>query len=74
MLSATRIWAVMAKEFIQLTRDHLAYAMILIMPILQLVLFGYAINDDPRNLPTAVYVQDHGSFSRSFLSALTNSG
>ena len=74
MLSATRIWAVMAKEFIQLTRDHLAYAMILIMPILQLVLFGYAINDDPRNLPTAVYVQDHGSFSASFLSALTNSG
>lgn len=74
MLSATRIWAVMAKEFIQLTRDHMAYAMILIMPILQLVLFGYAINDDPRDLPTAVLVQDHGSFSRSFLSAMTNSG
>ena len=70
MFSATRTWAVLVKEFIQLTRDRLTYAMILAMPIVQLLLFGYAINDDPRRLPTAVLVQDNGAFSRSVLSAL----
>ncbi|SFS81603.1 ABC transporter permease [Brevundimonas viscosa] len=74
MISLTRTWAVMAKEFVQLTRDRLTYAMILAMPIVQLLLFGYAINDDPRNLPTAVLVQDQGGFSRSVLTALDNSG
>lgn len=73
MLSPTRTWAVLVKEFVQLTRDRLTYAMILVMPIVQLLLFGYAINDDPRNLPTAVLVQDNGAFSRSILSALQNS-
>jgi len=74
VISLTRTWAVMAKEFVQLTRDRLTYAMILAMPIMQLLLFGYAINDDPRNLPTAVLVQDQGGFSRSILTALDNSG
>jgi ABC-2 type transport system permease protein len=74
MFSLTRTWAVMAKEFVQLTRDRLTYAMILLLPIVQLLLFGYAINDDPRSLPTAVLVQDHGGFSRSILTALDNSG
>jgi ABC-2 type transport system permease protein len=74
MLSLTRTWAVMAKEFVQLTRDRLTYAMILLLPIIQLLLFGYAINDDPRGLPTAVLVQDNGGFSRSILTALDNSG
>lgn len=74
MLSLTRTWAVMAKEFVQLTRDRLTYAMILLLPILQLLLFGYAINDDPRSLPTAVLVQDNGAFSRSILTAMHNSG
>ena len=69
-----RILAVLTKEFIQLTRDRLTYAMILVMPIVQLLLFGYAINNDPRNLPTAVLVQDHGPMARSTLSALVNSG
>ena len=73
MLSLTRTWAMMAKEFIQLTRDRLTYAMILLLPIVQLLLFGYAINDDPRQLPTAVLVQDNGGFSRSVLTALKNS-
>ncbi|GAA0638338.1 ABC transporter permease [Brevundimonas lenta] len=74
MISLSRTWAVMAKEFIQLTRDRLTYAMILLLPIVQLLLFGYAINDDPRSLPTAVLVQDNGAFSRSILTALDNSG
>jgi ABC-2 type transport system permease protein len=73
-LSANRILAVLIKEFIQLTRDRLTYAMILVMPIVQLLLFGYAINNDPRDLPTAVYVQDQGPMARSTLSALANSG
>lgn len=73
MFSLTRTWAVMAKEFVQLTRDRLTYAMILALPIVQLLLFGYAINDDPRHLPTAVLVQDNGAFSRSILTAMNNS-
>ncbi|MDB5455090.1 MAG: type transporter [Caulobacter sp.] len=73
-LSLARILAVLTKEFIQLTRDRLTYAMILVMPIVQLMLFGYAINNDPRNLPTAVLAQDHGPMARSALSALVNSG
>ena len=73
-LSLNRIMAVLTKEFIQLTRDRLTYGMILVMPIVQLMLFGYAINNDPRDLPTAVLVQDHGPMARSTLAALNNSG
>jgi ABC-2 type transport system permease protein len=73
-LSLNRILAVLTKEFIQLTRDRLTYAMILVMPIVQLMLFGYAINSDPRDLPTAVLVQDHGPMARSALSALAHNG
>lgn len=72
--SLTRVWAVLVKEFTQLRRDRLTYAMILIMPIVQLLLFGYAINNDPRHLPTAVLVQDDSPFARSTLSALSNTG
>ena len=72
-MSWTRTWAVMAKEFGQLRRDRLTYAMILILPIVQLLLFGYAINGDPRRLETAVLVQDHGAMSRSILTAMENS-
>lgn len=73
-LSAARILAVLIKEFIQLTRDRLTYAMILVLPIVQLMLFGYAINNDPRHLPTAILVQDQGPMARSTVSALVNSG
>ena len=73
MLDLTRTWAVMIKEFVQLTRDRLTYAMILMLPIVQLMLFGYAVNDDPRHLPTAVLALDNGGFSRSVVRALENS-
>ncbi len=66
-LSLSRILAVLAKEFTQLVRDRLTYAMILGVPVFQLLLFGYAINTDPKHLPTAVLVQDQGDFSRSVL-------
>jgi ABC-2 type transport system permease protein len=72
-LSLSRTSAVLAKEFTQLVRDRLTYAMIIGIPIFQLLLFGYAINADPKHLPTAVFVQDQGQFSRSILGALKNS-
>lgn len=72
-LAWTRIVAVLIKEFKQLTRDRMTYAMMLAIPVVQLVLFGYAINTEPRHLPTAVLVQDDGRFSRSVLGALHNS-
>ena len=72
--SLGRVTAVMVKEFTQLSRDRLTYALILVMPIVQLLLFGYAINNDPRNLPAAVLVQDNGAFARSTLTSIANSG
>lgn len=72
-LSLSRILAVLSKEFTQLVRDRLTYAMIVGIPIFQLLLFGYAINSDPKHLPAAVLVQDQGQFSRSVLSALQRS-
>ena len=71
--SATRVWAVLIKEFKQLTRDRLTYAMILALPVVQLLLFGYAINSEPRHLPTAVLAQEDSVFARSILSGLRNS-
>ena len=72
-LSLSRILAILAKEFTQLVRDRLTYAMIIGIPVIQLLLFGYAINSDPKHLPTAVLVQDNGQFSRSVLGALVRS-
>jgi ABC-2 type transport system permease protein len=72
-LSLSRILAILAKEFTQLVRDRLTYAMIIGIPIIQLLLFGYAINSDPKHLPTAVLVQDQGQLSRSILGALDHS-
>lgn len=73
-ISWTRVFAVMSKEFVQLARDRLTYAMILVLPIVQLLLFGYAINNDPKHLPMAVLVQDHGPFARSVLTSVVNTG
>ena len=72
-LSLSRIVAILSKEFTQLVRDRLTYAMIIGIPVIQLLLFGYAINSDPKHLPTAVLVQDQGAFSRSILGALERS-
>ena len=69
-----RVWAVLVKEFVQMRRDRLTFAMMVVIPVLQLVLFGFAINADPKALPTAVLVADHSPFSRSFLAALEHSG
>lgn len=68
--SWSRILAVMAKEAIQMRRDRLTFAMIIGVPILQLVLFGYAINTDPKQLPTAAIVVDDGPISRSIVAGM----
>ena len=67
-----KTWAVLVKEFIQLKRDRLSFAMIIMIPLLQLLLFGYAINTNPRHLPTAVLLQENSDISRAILAALKN--
>jgi ABC-2 type transport system permease protein len=71
-LSRHRINAMVIKEFIQLTRDRASFAMIVLMPLLQLLLFGYAINTTPRDLPTAVLLQENSDIGRRILKALEN--
>ncbi len=68
-----RIRAVLIKEFIQMRRDRLTFAMILGIPILQLVLFGYAINTDPKHLPTGVVVGDSGPVARAIVAGMQTS-
>jgi len=69
-----RMLAVFIKEFQQMMRDRLTFAMAVGVPILQLVLFGYAINTDPKGLPTAVVSADAGVLARGFIAALQNTG
>lgn len=71
-LSFERIGAVLRKEFIQLRRDRLTFAMLIGVPIMQLVLFGYAINSDPKHLPTAVVPLDSSPLVRSIVRAAQN--
>ena len=73
-LSWARMWAVFIKEFQQMMRDRLTFGMAVGVPILQLVLFGYAINTDPKGLPTAVVSTDSGPMARGVLAALQNTG
>jgi ABC-2 type transport system permease protein len=72
--SLARIWAVLLKEFIQMRRDRLTFAMIVGIPVMQLVLFGYAINSDPKLLPMALLSADQSIFTRDFVAAVENSG
>ena len=67
-----KTWAMLVKEFIQLKRDRVSFAMIIMIPLVQLMLFGYAINTTPRDLPTAVLLQEHSDVGRSILAALQN--
>ena len=67
-----KTWAMLVKEFIHLKRDRVSFAMIIMIPLIQLLLFGYAINTTPRNLPTAVLMQESSDLSRSVLAALEN--
>jgi ABC-2 type transport system permease protein len=71
--SISRFVAMVAKEFIQMRRDRVTFGMMIGVPLLQLVLFGYAINSDPKHLPAAVVLGDRGPHGRTVLYALRNS-
>jgi ABC-2 type transport system permease protein len=68
-----RFWAVVVKEFIQMRRDRVTFAMMVGIPMIQLILFGYAINSDPKHLPTAIFSADNSVFSRTIEWGLHNS-
>ncbi len=72
--SLARFWAMVVKEFVQMRRDRLTFGMMIGIPLIQLVLFGYAINSDPKHLPTAVLLADNGPQGRTLLYAIRNSG
>ena len=74
IFSVARWWGIVMKEFLQLKRDRLTFGMIVGMPIVMLVVFGYAINTDPRHLHTAVLRGDQSEFTRSYVAAMKNSG
>jgi ABC-2 type transport system permease protein len=68
-----RILAILAKEFIQMRRDRMTFGMMIMVPIIQLTLFGFAINSDPRHLPTAVYLEETSPAVRSIVAAMRQS-
>jgi ABC-2 type transport system permease protein len=68
-----RLWAIVLKEFIQMKRDRVTFGMMVGIPLMQLLLFGFAINSDPKHLPTALRLGDQGPFTRTFVAALKNS-
>jgi ABC-2 type transport system permease protein len=67
-----RSQAILIKEFIQLRRDRVSFGMIVMVPLIQLLLFGYAINTTPRHLPTAIYLQEQTDLGRTILKAIEN--
>ena len=71
--SFTRWWGIVLKEFLQLKRDRLTFGMIVGLPVVQLLLFGYAINNDPKHMPTALVLGEQSQFTRSVEAALRNS-
>jgi len=71
--SLVRLFAVVHKEFIQMRRDKLTFAMMVGVPLLQLTLFGYAINSDPKHLPTVVIAHEQSEFARSIVQAMAHS-
>ena len=71
--SFSRLFAILMKEFIQMRRDRMTLGLMIGVPLMQLLLFGFAINTDPRHLPTVVHVADDSVYARSIAAALVNS-
>ncbi len=69
----SRFAAVVYKEFIQMRRDRVTFAMMIGIPLMQLILFGYAINSDPRHLPTVVLCADNSPYSRGIVAGMQTS-
>ena len=74
MRSFTRIRGIMVKELLQLKRERLTFGMIVVMPVVMLMIFGYAINSDPKHLPTIVLDYSKSDYSRSLIAGLEQSG
>ena len=72
--SFKRLLALLRKEWIQVTRDAMTLRMIVALPIMQLFLFGYAINTNPQHLPTGLLSQSHTKYERTLIAALRNTG
>ena len=72
-MSWSRFLAILIKEIRQVRRDRLTFGMMIGVPIIQLLLFGFAINGDPKHLPAALVMADQSEFSRSFVAGLENS-
>jgi ABC-2 type transport system permease protein len=72
--SFRRFLAVLRKEWIQVRRDPFTLRMIIALPVMQLFLFGYAINADPKHLPTGLLAVDHSKYERTLVAALKNTG
>lgn len=72
-LSWARVFAVFLKELVQMRRDRPTFAIMIMMPVMQLVLFGYAINTDPRHMPAVIEMREDGPMTRAFLASLTQS-
>ncbi|MBN9551127.1 MAG: ABC transporter permease, partial [Alphaproteobacteria bacterium] len=70
VFSFARLGALLIKEFIQMRRDRVTFAMMLGVPLMQLVLFGFAINSDPKSLPTALVAMSNDPYTRAMVSAL----
>lgn len=71
--SPQRVWAILVKEFLQMRRDRLTLGMVVVVPLMQLFMFGFAINLNPKNLPAAIVINDPGPFARSIVAGLQNS-
>jgi ABC-2 type transport system permease protein len=72
--SPYRFMAVLRKEWTQMRRDPMTLRLIIVLPLMQLFLFGYAINSDPKHLPTGLLSADHSRYERTLTTALTNTG
>lgn len=70
--SPQRLVAMLVKEFTQLQRDRLTFAMVICIPLMQLILFGFAINTNPKKMPTVIIANDHSEFTRKFITGLKN--
>lgn len=73
LFSFKRFLAMVGKEFVQMRRDRLTFGMMIGIPLMQLILFGYAINSDPRHLPTAILSADNSPYSRSIVAGMQTS-
>jgi ABC-2 type transport system permease protein len=73
-LAWNRLWAIVLKEFVQMRRDRITFAMMVGIPVMQLILFGFAINTDPKRLPTVVFDASPSAYTRSLVASLENSG